>query len=287
MRHGTTVTGLLRDGAGRVAGVVRDRTPGGRRAARTGPSRWAPTASAPSSPAAVDAPVERRGGTRARCSTATCRACRAERLRVGVRRRRRRRADPHERRADLRLRRHHPGADAAAAPGRGGGGLRRAARARRARRWPTALRGADAGRADARLGRRARVRPPVWGPGWALVGDAGYFKDPITTHGITDALRDAELLADALLAVLAGRRRGVRAGGLPGDPGPAVRPAVRRSTEEVAAYDWDADRVAAAAAPGELGDERRGRPPRRRCPTVGVARRCAAWSDLTACAPPR
>ena len=33
------------------------------------------------------------------------------------------------------------------------------------------------------------------GPGWALVGDAGYFRDPITAHGITDALRDAELLA--------------------------------------------------------------------------------------------
>jgi flavin-dependent dehydrogenase len=37
------------------------------------------------------------------------------------------------------------------------------------------------------------------GPGWALVGDAGYFKDPITAHGITDALRDAELLARAVL----------------------------------------------------------------------------------------
>ena len=37
------------------------------------------------------------------------------------------------------------------------------------------------------------------GPGWALVGDAGYFKDPITAHGITDALRDAELLARAAL----------------------------------------------------------------------------------------
>jgi menaquinone-9 beta-reductase len=36
------------------------------------------------------------------------------------------------------------------------------------------------------------------GHGWALVGDAGYFKDPITAHGITDALRDAELLARAL-----------------------------------------------------------------------------------------
>ncbi|MDW4500354.1 FAD-dependent monooxygenase [Sulfitobacter sp. D35] len=38
------------------------------------------------------------------------------------------------------------------------------------------------------------------GPGWALVGDAGYFKDPLTAHGITDALRDAESLAEAVLA---------------------------------------------------------------------------------------
>jgi flavin-dependent dehydrogenase len=37
-----------------------------------------------------------------------------------------------------------------------------------------------------------------YGPGWALVGDAGYFKDPLTSHGITDALRDAELLAGAI-----------------------------------------------------------------------------------------
>lgn len=39
----------------------------------------------------------------------------------------------------------------------------------------------------------------AWGPGWALVGDAGYFKDPATAHGITDALRDAKLLSDAVL----------------------------------------------------------------------------------------
>jgi flavin-dependent dehydrogenase len=36
------------------------------------------------------------------------------------------------------------------------------------------------------------------GPGWALVGDAGYFRDPSTAHGITDALRDAEILARAI-----------------------------------------------------------------------------------------
>jgi flavin-dependent dehydrogenase len=40
----------------------------------------------------------------------------------------------------------------------------------------------------------------AWGAGWALVGDAGYFKDPLTSHGITDALRDAELLARAIVA---------------------------------------------------------------------------------------
>ncbi len=38
------------------------------------------------------------------------------------------------------------------------------------------------------------------GPGWALVGDAGYFKDPLTAHGITDALRDAEILTRAVLS---------------------------------------------------------------------------------------
>jgi 2-polyprenyl-6-methoxyphenol hydroxylase-like FAD-dependent oxidoreductase len=41
-----------------------------------------------------------------------------------------------------------------------------------------------------------------WGPGWALVGDAGYFKDPLSAHGLTDALRDAELLARGLIAVI-------------------------------------------------------------------------------------
>jgi flavin-dependent dehydrogenase len=45
------------------------------------------------------------------------------------------------------------------------------------------------------------------GPGWALVGDAGYFKDPATAHGIADALRDAHLLARAADEGLSGRRR--------------------------------------------------------------------------------
>lgn len=37
------------------------------------------------------------------------------------------------------------------------------------------------------------------GDGWALVGDAGYFKDPVAGHGLSDAFRDAELLTEAVL----------------------------------------------------------------------------------------
>jgi flavin-dependent dehydrogenase len=44
-----------------------------------------------------------------------------------------------------------------------------------------------------------------YGPGWALVGDAGYHKDPITAQGISDAFRDAELLAEAIDEGLSGR----------------------------------------------------------------------------------
>jgi flavin-dependent dehydrogenase len=44
-----------------------------------------------------------------------------------------------------------------------------------------------------------------YGRGWALVGDAGYHKDPILAQGISDALRDAGLLAGALSAVFSGR----------------------------------------------------------------------------------
>jgi flavin-dependent dehydrogenase len=65
--------------------------------------------------------------------------------------------------------------------------------------------------------RRARITTPVRsamclpnhvrvasGRGWALVGDAGYHRDPITGHGITDAFRDAELLARELGRALRG-----------------------------------------------------------------------------------
>lgn len=44
------------------------------------------------------------------------------------------------------------------------------------------------------------------GPGWALVGDAGYHKDPVTANGISDAFRDAEALAEAIDAGFSGRQ---------------------------------------------------------------------------------
>jgi 2-polyprenyl-6-methoxyphenol hydroxylase-like FAD-dependent oxidoreductase len=56
---------------------------------------------------------------------------------------------------------------------------------------------------------RAQLRSPnqrrrAHGPGWALVGDAGYHRDPVTAHGISDAFRDAESLAVALDEALGG-----------------------------------------------------------------------------------
>ena len=81
------------------------------------------------------------------------------------------------------------------------------------------------------------------GPGWALVGDAGYYKDPLGTHGITQALRDAQLLADAV----------VPAAGLPSalDHALAGYEATRdalsaelfAATDALASYAWDVDEV--------------------------------------------
>jgi flavin-dependent dehydrogenase len=82
-----------------------------------------------------------------------------------------------------------------------------------------------------------------WGSGWALVGDAGYFKDPITTHGMADALRDAELLAREILDALSGA--------VPESIAlaryQATRDCLSRQlfdvTESVASYNWDLDGI--------------------------------------------
>jgi 2-polyprenyl-6-methoxyphenol hydroxylase-like FAD-dependent oxidoreductase len=77
----------------------------------------------------------------------------------------------------------------------------------------------------------------AWGPGWALVGDAGFFRDPITAHGITDALRDAELLTRAL----------VRGGDAQLVEYQATRDVfaseLLRVTDAVASFSWDLGQV--------------------------------------------
>jgi 2-polyprenyl-6-methoxyphenol hydroxylase-like FAD-dependent oxidoreductase len=79
-----------------------------------------------------------------------------------------------------------------------------------------------------------------WGPGWALVGDAGYYKDPITTHGITDALRDAELLTHALVRATAGGADPQLAMAAYQETRDRLSLALWDVTEEVAGYRWDA-----------------------------------------------
>ena len=63
----------------------------------------------------------------------------------------------------------------------------------------------------------ARIHVPH-GPGWALAGDAGLVLDPVSAHGITNALRDAELLAAAIVDGLGdrGEEGGGWGGGLGG-----------------------------------------------------------------------
>jgi 2-polyprenyl-6-methoxyphenol hydroxylase-like FAD-dependent oxidoreductase len=75
------------------------------------------------------------------------------------------------------------------------------------------------------------------GAGWALVGDAGYFKDPLTAHGITDALRDAQLLSGAIVngcpRALAAYQRERDELSLP----------FMHVTDAIASFSWDFDEV--------------------------------------------
>ena len=83
-----------------------------------------------------------------------------------------------------------------------------------------------------------------FGPGWALVGDAGYFKDPATAHGMTDALRDAELLARAVLEApdgpAAARTAALRDYQVTRD---RLSRALFEATEQVASFRWDLDEI--------------------------------------------
>ena len=72
------------------------------------------------------------------------------------------------------------------------------------REWPELHAGLEGTERDGPLRTMANLTGffrPSAGPGWALVGDAGHFKDPTAGQGISDALRQAESLA----ATVAGR----------------------------------------------------------------------------------
>lgn len=99
-----------------------------------------------------------------------------------------------------------------------------------------------AGRLRGWSGQRGHVRRS-YGAGWALVGDAGYFRDPITTHGMTDALRDAELLADALLATWAGDKpEAIALSGYQAQRD-ALSAQLFEVSDRIAAYDWAPDEI--------------------------------------------
>ena len=198
IHHGTTVHSVIRDGAGRVVGVEGRDAQG--RAVRHA-ARWVVGADGVQSVVAraVAAPVERRGLS----ATATV---------YGYW-------------PDLEVDGYEwifrPDACAGAIPTNGGatcvftaassrtigrGGLdvlhhvARVASPGLAYRLATAR---PAAAVHTFAGRPGYLRRP-WGPGWALVGDAGYWKDPIGAHGLTDALRDAELLSIAIARAMAG-----------------------------------------------------------------------------------
>jgi len=121
------------------------------------------------------------------------------------------------------------------------GGLERCFDELLAEAAPEAVGAVAGGRREERLrgfpGLPGYLRKP-WGAGWALVGDAGSFRDPIGAHGITDALRDAELLAREVPAVLAdpaGEGRALAGYGRRRDE--AAVP-LAEITDAVASYAW-------------------------------------------------
>ncbi len=102
-------------------------------------------------------------------------------------------------------------------------------------RWDESLAGAVHRQGPATRLRRFPGAPgflrAAAGPGWALVGDAGCFKDPLTAHGITDAFLDAQGLA-TVLAASPGDGAAYQAG-----RDAHARP-VLEVTERIASFDW-------------------------------------------------
>ena len=80
---------------------------------------------------------------------------------------------------------------------------------------------------------------PTHGAGWALVGDSGHWLDPMSTHGMTSALRDASLLGHALAGTDHGSS--ARADALAGYQITRDRLSLPmlRASDEIAGHRWD------------------------------------------------
>ncbi len=242
VRHGVTVTGLLRDGRGTVHGVLA-RGPDGRREELRAPLTVGADGIRSVVAAEVQAPVLRRGEHMGATLYRYVEGAGATGYEWSY-------GD----RAMAGLIPTHDGASVlfvSAAPGR-----------IRALRRTSGVDGAFAALLDA-AGPRLRERVAAgrvvgrthgWsgvaghvrkacGPGWALVGDAGYFKDPATAHGMTDALRDAELLARAVVG--AADSGAARAAGLHAYQATRDRLSARLfgATEQVASFRWDLEEI--------------------------------------------
>jgi flavin-dependent dehydrogenase len=92
-------------------------------------------------------------------------------------------------------------------------------------------------------GRPGHLRQ-AWGPGWALVGDAGYWKDPLSAHGLTDAMRDAELLARAVVAGLDDGDQEAELARYQATRDRLSTP-LFDTTDAIAGYGWDVDAISA------------------------------------------
>jgi 2-polyprenyl-6-methoxyphenol hydroxylase-like FAD-dependent oxidoreductase len=108
------------------------------------------------------------------------------------------------------------------------------------RAWPELHAGVDGARREGPLRTMANMRGffrRSAGPGWALVGDAGHFKDPTPGQGIADALRQSEKLAAAI-------KRGL--GGGPGEADGILREWWRWRDEDAWEMYWFAHDMGAA-----------------------------------------
>ena len=112
----------------------------------------------------------------------------------------------------------------------------------RSPRWRLAWRprspAAARGRLKAFRGTPGRLRQ-AYGPGWMLVGDAGFFRDPLTSHGISDALRDAE---GAAMAILSDRESALREFQEVRD---SLALPILETTDAISDFDWSLDELPA------------------------------------------